>query len=416
MNTTNSNVPRLRFPGFTDAWEQRKLGEVSEIKTGPFGSTLHAEDYVENGEPIITTEHFKSGSLPRDKTNIPQVSNKDYIKLKSYVLKVGDIVFSRVGSVDINALVSLENKGWLFSGRVLRVRPAPIIKSEFLHYELGTTRVRNNVISRAVGQTMPSINTEILQDTFICSPRTLEEQTAIGNFFRRLDEAIATHQRKLERVKELKKSLLQKMFPRDGKAFPELRFPNFTDAWEQRKLGEIGNYFYGGGTPNTKNKSFWNGDIPWLQSSDLADDRVLDTFPRKYISEVGLNNSATKLIPKNSIAIVTRVGVGKVSFITYPYTTSQDFLSISELKVSELFGIYAISNLMKKESKSAQGTSIKGVTKNEVLDKLISIPSLKEQTAIGNFFRRLDEAIATHQRKLEHMQTLKKGLLQQMFV
>ena len=125
----------------------------------------------------------------------------------------------------------------------------------------------------------------------------------------------------------------------------------------------------------------------------------MDTVVRKHISKDGLENSAAKLIPRNSIAIVTRVGLGKVSLISYDYSTSQDFLSISELNIDKLFGAYVISDLMKKESRLAQGTSIKGITKNEVLEKLIFTPSLKEQTAIGNFFRQLDAAIASHQRK-----------------
>ena len=196
---------------------------------------------------------------------------------------------------------------------------------------------------------------------------------------------------------------------------PRLRFPGFNDAWEQRKLGDIGSFFYGGGTPNTNNSIFWNGSIPWLQSSDLSEDQVLDTVVRKHISKDGLENSAAKLIPRNSIAIVTRVGLGKVSLISYDYSTSQDFLSISELNIDKLFGAYVISDLMKKESRLAQGTSIKGITKNEVLEKLIFTPSLKEQTAIGNFFRQLDAAIASHQRKLERVKELKKSLLQKMF-
>ena len=116
-----SSVPEIRFKGFTDAWEQRKLGEISEIKTGPFGSILHADDYVSEGVPIITTEHFKTGSLPQNASGLPQVSEVDYKRLSAYTLNNGDIVFSRVGSVDINALVTPFQRNWLFSGRVLRV-------------------------------------------------------------------------------------------------------------------------------------------------------------------------------------------------------------------------------------------------------------------------------------------------------
>ena len=141
------------------SWEQRELGAIAEIKTGPFGSTLHAKDYVADGIPIVTTEHFKSGVLPQSKDNIPQVSTEDYQRLSGYVLKIGDIVFSRVGSVDINAITSKDNDGWLFSGRVLRVRLFPDVDCFFIHSHMETQPVKADIISRAVGQTMPCINT-----------------------------------------------------------------------------------------------------------------------------------------------------------------------------------------------------------------------------------------------------------------
>ena len=205
-------VPEVRFPEYIEPWVKCKLGEISDIKTGPFGSTLHAEDYVLDGVPIITTEHFKSGNLPLSKENTPQVSERDYARLKSYVLKQDDIVFSRVGSVDINALVVSNQNGWLFSGRVLRVRSEESINSQYLHYELSTTRAKNHVVARAVGQTMPSINTEILKQTEIFVPKNINEQQKIGSFFKQLDETIALHQQELELLQLTKKAFLQKLF------------------------------------------------------------------------------------------------------------------------------------------------------------------------------------------------------------
>lgn len=208
--------PEIRFSGFTDAWEQRKLEEFSDIKTGPFGSALHADDYINDGIPIITTEHFKSGQLPTVKDGIPQVSKDDYSRLSSYILNTGDIVFSRVGSVDINALVTPFQDKWLFSGRVLRVRPYAEVDSMFLHTLLGTNNVRNDIISRAVGQTMPSINTEILKITSLCLPQDIDEQRKIGEYFHCLDNLITLHQRKCEALKDFKKFMLQNMFPKKG--------------------------------------------------------------------------------------------------------------------------------------------------------------------------------------------------------
>ncbi|WP_270166697.1 restriction endonuclease subunit S [Paenibacillus sp. SYP-B4298] len=208
----DENVPQRRFAGFTDPWEQRELGEISDIRTGPFGSTLHAEDYVEEGTPIITTEHFKTGDLPEQKNGIPQVSAEDLLRLQNYVLKIDDIVFSRVGSVDINALVTSFQDGWLFSGRVLRVRTGNNVDSQYLHYELSTARAKNDVIARAVGQTMPSINTEILKQTKVFLPTEIKEQKNIGQFFAELDNLITLHQRKLEKLKNIKEAYLNEMF------------------------------------------------------------------------------------------------------------------------------------------------------------------------------------------------------------
>ncbi len=202
-------VPEKRFPGFTDDWEQRKLGDISEIKTGPFGSTLHADDYVSDGTPIITTEHFKTGALPRSKNGLPQVSDSDYKRLTAYTLDDGDIVFSRVGSVDINALITPFQSNWLFSGRVLRVRPQTDISSKFLHTRLETESIKTDIRTRAVGQTMPSINTEILKITPLVLPSSAAEQEQIGSYFAALDNLITLHQRKLEEMKRQKKALMQ---------------------------------------------------------------------------------------------------------------------------------------------------------------------------------------------------------------
>ena len=207
-----SSVPEIRFKGFTDAWEQRKLGEISEIKTGPFGSILHADDYVSEGVPIITTEHFKTGSLPQNASGLPQVSEVDYKRLSAYTLNNGDIVFSRVGSVDINALVTPFQRNWLFSGRVLRVRPEIDVLPQFLHTRLETESIKNDICARAVGQTMPSINTEILKATQLVLPTSMAEQKQIGLYFAKLDHLITLHQRELEKLQNIKKSMLEKMF------------------------------------------------------------------------------------------------------------------------------------------------------------------------------------------------------------
>ena len=156
---------------------------------------------------------------------------------------------------------------------------------------------------------------------------------------------------------------------------------------------------YGGGTPSTSNEAYWNGDIPWIQSSDVVDGKLLGVEPRKWITQGGLNNSAAQLIPGNSIAIITRVGVGKLAFMPYSYTTSQDFLSLSKLNAEPLFTVYACYKKLQTELNAVQGTSIKGITKDELLAKNIMVPRYAEQQQIGAFFKQLDHLITLHQRQ-----------------
>ena len=131
------------------------------------------------------------------------------------------------------------------------------------------------------------------------------------------------------------------MIMQDNEKKPALRFKGFTDPWEQRKISELAEKTYGGGTPTTSNEAFWNGNIPWIQSSDIVDGKLIGVEPRKYITQTGLNSSATQLVPKNSIAIITRVGVGKLAYMPFSYSTSQDFLSLSKLNTEPFFTVYA---------------------------------------------------------------------------
>ncbi|MCB5701921.1 restriction endonuclease subunit S [Megasphaera elsdenii] len=199
------------------------------------------------------------------------------------------------------------------------------------------------------------------------------------------------------------------------KKAPTIRFQGFTDEWEQRKLGELAGKTYGGGTPRTSEKTFWNGQVPWFQSSDLIEDKVLSAIPKKKITEKGLQKSAAQLIPENSIAIITRVGVGKLAFIPFSYSTSQDFLSLSALNIDGKFGCYSIYKLLQREKNLTQGTSIKGITKKELLRKILWIPCQDEQIKIGRYIANIDNLITLHQRKLDQLKTLKKYFLQNMF-
>ena len=198
---------------------------------------------------------------------------------------------------------------------------------------------------------------------------------------------------------------------------PRIRFKGFTEDWEQRKLDDIAKIKTGGGTPKTANPEYWSGNIPWIQSSDLVEGDIVHVNINKFINNNALKNSAAKLISRDSIALVTRVGVGKVAVINQDFTTSQDFLSLSDFDGNDIkFLAYQLYRLMQENAKVLQGTSIKGITKTELIEQSISIPSSgQEQNLISNVLSKIDSFITFHQRKLEKLKLAKKALLQKLF-
>lgn len=198
---------------------------------------------------------------------------------------------------------------------------------------------------------------------------------------------------------------------------PRIRFRGFTEDWEQRKLDDIAKIKTGGGTPKTANPEYWSGNIPWIQSSDLVEGDIVHVNINKFINNNALKNSAAKLISRDSIALVTRVGVGKVAVINQDFTTSQDFLSLSDFDGSDIkFLAYQLYRLMQENAKVLQGTSIKGITKTELIEQSISIPSSgQEQNLISAVLSKIDSIITLYQCKLKKLNLAKKSLLQKLF-
>ena len=420
--TKKSDAPAIRFKGFSDAWEQRKLGDISEIKTGPFGSTLHADDYVSDGTPIITTEHFKTGALPRSKNGLPQVSDSDYKRLTAYTLDDGDIVFSRVGSVDINALITPFQSNWLFSGRVLRVRPQTDISSKFLHTRLETESIKTDIRTRAVGQTMPSINTEILKITPLVLPSSAAEQEQIGSYFAALDNLITLHQRKFEKLTNVKKSMLEKMFPQNGSSYPEIRFKGFTDPWEQRKLGDIVERVV---RKNTNNES----SLPLTISAQYGlvdqityfNNRVASRDVSNYYlvlnGEFAYNKSTSDGFPFGAVKRLDLYEKGVLSTLYIVFSIKNQ----SEIDSDYLTVFFDTDRWHKgvseRAAEGARNHGLLNISADDFFDIDIFLPRHKEeQVAIGSYLRHLDHLITLHQRELEKLQNIKKSMLEKMFV
>ena len=287
-------------------------------------------------------------------------------------------------------------------------------ESEFLRYYLESAQWHKYAYSIAnYGARFDRMN--ITDDELMQLPiawPSLTEQNRIAEILKQCDKVIELKQEKINELKHLKKECLRTMFPAKGCNKPKIRFPEFSEAWEQRKLGEISGKVIGGGTPKTSVSEYWDGDIPWIQSSNVQENEMFDFDIPKSITQEGIDKSAAKLVPENSIAVVTHVGVGKLVFVPFSYTTSQDFTSLSELKTDAKFTCYSLYRRIQNDLHVVQGSAIKGITKDDLLSKEIMVPKIEEQKKIGDYFRNLDHLITLHQRELEEQKNNKKALAQ----
>ena len=227
------------------------LRDIADIQTGPFGSQLHKEDYVDIGTPIVTVEHL--GNRVFTEQNLPKVSDEDKARLSKYVLKEGDIVFSRVGSVDRCSYVDAAHDGWMFSGRCLRVRPNTEVDPLYLYYFFCLEDTKQFVRNIAVGATMPSINTKLLGEVEVAYPSQTEQQKIVA-LLSALDDKIEINQKINDNLQQQAAAL----------------FANFYDQAETEVGFTEMIQILDGGTPKTGESSYWNGDIPFFTPKDVG--------------------------------------------------------------------------------------------------------------------------------------------------
>ena len=416
MNT-NKKTPNLRFKGFTDDWEQRKLNDFG-IATG--GTSIESE-FVDGGTyKVINIGSYSEESVYNDQGL--RVNKTD--KTKSRILNKYDLTMilndkTASGNIIGRVLLIDQDNTYVYNQRTERIEvDTKNFLPMFLYHMLNAPEQRKYIVKASQGNTQIYVNWSTISNIDYMIPQLLLEQEKIANLFSLINKDITLHQRKLEKLKLNKSALLQKLFPQKGCTIPDVRFKGFTDAWEQRKLDDIAKIKTGGGTPKTTTLEYWSGDIPWIQSSDLVEGDIVHVNIKKFINNNALKNSAAKLISRDSIALVTRVGVGKVAVINQDFTTSQDFLSLSDFDENNIkFIAYQLFRLMQENAKVLQGTSIKGITKTDLIEQSIAIPnSMQEQNLIANILSQADSIITLHQRKLDCLISIKKGLLQQLFV
>lgn len=313
--------------------KKRFLRDIAEIQTGPFGSQLHKEDYVDVGTPIVTVEHL--GSRVFSEQNLPMVSDADKSRLSKYVLKKGDIVFSRVGSVDRCSFVDQKHDGWMFSGRCLRVRPSEEVEPLFLYYFFCLNATKEFVRSIAVGATMPSINTKLLGEVEVVCPG-IEEQRKIADILSKIDDKIEENQKINENLQQQAQALFTQCYEQADVSVP------FTDLIQ----------VLGGGTPKTGEASYWNGEIPFFTPKDVATPYTLTT--EKTITQSGLEHCNSRLYPVNTVFVTARGTVGKVGLAGVPMAMNQSCYALTGKSISPLltyhYTLMTVAHLKHKAS------------------------------------------------------------------
>ena len=402
--------PKLRFKEFDEDWSDSKLGQLIGISSA---SRVFKEQWQTSGVPFFRTSDVVS--ISKNKEN-----EKAYISLelfeelskKSGKIQKGDLLVTGGGTIGIPYLVKNDEPLYFKDADLLWMKSSGIIDGSFLYNFFISPKFREYLKSISHTGTISHFTIEQAKVTPFQYP-SKEEQTKIATFLSTVDEKISQLSQKLHLLSQYKQGMMQKLFSQqirfkadDGSEFGE---------WEKTTLGLTGK-FIGGGTPSKEVTEFWQGSIPWISSSDLVDESIFNINITRYISTEALNQSATKLIPANSILIVSRVGVGKVAVTNRDICTSQDFTSLVLNNGNPVFFGYLIKSLTGRLLEMNQGTSIKGFVKDDLSNLKVEIPNLAEQTKIANFLSAIDQKIDVVSKQLEQAKLWKKGLLQQMFV
>ncbi|MEN3241610.1 restriction endonuclease subunit S [Fructilactobacillus sanfranciscensis] len=372
-DSVKKKVPELRFKGFTDEWEERKLGDFIDVKSG--------KDY----------KHLNSGSIPVYGTGGYMLS------VDRALSDIDAIGIGRKGTIDKPYL--LKAPFWTVDTLFYAVPKQNID----LQFSLSVFKKINwKKFDESTG--VPSLSKTVINSVGASVP-SYEEQQKIGSFFKQLDNTITLHQRKLDLLKEQKKGYLQKMFPKNGAKVPELRFAGFADDWEQRKLGDEVRIVMGQ-SPNSENYTDDPNDYILVQgNADMKNGRV---FPRVWTTQV------TKQAEKDDLILSVRAPVGDIGKTAYDVVIGR---GVAAIKGNE----FIFQNLGKMKSdgywtRYSTGSTFESINSTDIKEAIISVPAIEEQNKIGSFFKQLDNTIALHQRKLDLLKEQKKGYLQKMFV
>ena len=412
-------TPSIRFKGFTDDWEQRKLSELATMHARIGWQNLRTSEFLDVGDyMLITGTDFEDGKV--NYSTCHYVEKERYDQDKNIQIKNGNILITKDGTIGKVAYVEgLCLPATLNAGVFnVEIKDENETDSKYLFQFLKAPFLMDYVSKKATGGTIKHLNQNILVDFPIATP-SKAEQVRIGEYFSNLDNLITLHQRKYDQLLNIKKSMLEKMFPKNGKKAPEIRFDGFTDDWEQRKLGELVEI---GDIDHRMPETVADG-IPYLMTGDFVGTNELNFDGTKMISEEDYCQLSQKIKPeKGDILFARYASVGAARYVDF---TRKFLISCScaiikkSKKINSKYLYHFITSdnaqqQIKLEINTGSQANI-GISsmKNHIV---VSMPPLGEQTKIADALSNLDHLITLHQRKLEKLQNLKISMLKQMFL
>ena len=408
-------VPKIRFPGFTGEWVEKKLGEVLSVETIRNGSTFSKEDVLS-----VSDEY---GCVNQIRFQGRSFAGEDISNYK--IVQTGDIVYTRspLKAKPFGIIKIVREETGIVSPLYIVNQVKVSNDPEFLYRVFDSSAKTNNYLSPLVRKgaknTMNISEEEWLSGKINVSD-SFEEQKSIGDFFKRLDESITQIQTELTKWKELKKSMLQKMFPKEGESVPEIRFPGFTDPWEQRKVGELSKRVIVG-LATSVTPYYRQEGIPILRNLNIKEN-YLDDTDILFLERAYAESQVSKQIHTGDVLTVHTGYIGTSCIVPAKYDNCLTFTTlITTTDDSILHGEFLAQYLNSEIGISAvQAVTTQGgrqnLNTNDFIKVEIRYPSLAEQEAICSMLRNIDTLITLHQRECDKWQTLKKALLQQMFV
>lgn len=389
-------------------WDVCTLGDAfTRIEAGV---SVNSDERLASEYLVLKTSAVRDGFV--DIREAKPVVASDYHRLKCPLQK-GSIIISRMNTPELVGAIgfnSADRENIFLPDRLWQITETKDSEFDFrwLNYLLNLPRFRDAVRSTATGtsNSMKNISKDRLIEVSIPKP-DLEEQKQIAEAICNMDELVDNLTRMIAKKKNIRRGVIQQLIT--GKQ----RLSGFTTEWHEYTLGEECRV-YGGGTPSTKNDAFWAGNIPWVSSSDLVENDIFHLSETRFITTEAINESATQLCPPNSILVVSRVGVGKIAVCSHEICTSQDFTNLSVENHNPVFIAYRLLPIMKEMARTAQGTSIKGVTSDDIKAIKLQLPDEEEQNAVVEIMKDMDDEINQLQRALEKYLRIKTGMMNEL--